>query len=400
MSLPPKTQQELYDLYKTTFQDFAPDLTDWTEGSELDTEGGVFSVAGTEFTRVMINLFNKCFFDLALGPDENNGGPDDLQTLAVDHFGSSFARPQAVAAIDVATFSRANNSAGSVLIPAGTVIKTQPDANGNVQRYTTNSAVTLTNNSSSTDLSIAVAITAVVAGAAGSATSSTIVVIESTLLDSSIVVTNAGNATGEDAQDSSTYRETIRNLILALAGATASALQAKALTVPGVVTATAIEQAITVIQYNIATQATVGSYFRLPVPILYVADETGTANVALLNAVIAAISVTRACGVIIQVLPATAVTVNWTSSITLNPSGPNYATLSVNAQNILNSMTDYINALPIGTSFVRATANAAILAIWGAAGTNDLTAFTTSLPSGDVAATATQKMIAGTVSIV
>lgn len=399
MSAPVKTQQELYQLFLDVLQDLAPDLDDVNDGSTNDTLAGVFSLAATELTRLTIDRFNKTFFSLAGGPDET-GGPDDLQTLAVDHFGDDFARPQAVQAVDTVTFSRPTNAAGEIVIPAGTIVKTVVDANGEAQRYSTDSDVTLTNTASGTDLTGSANVTAVVAGAAGSATAGTITVIETSLLDTTITVTNAGNSTGSDAQDTPTYLQTIRNLIAALAGATKAAIEAKSKTVTGVVTATAIERAKTVIEWNVATASPIGTAFRIPVPYLYVADSTGTATAALLQLVRDAIETVRACGILINVSAASAVSVNWTASFTLNPSGPNYTTLVNDATMIKQAMTDYINALPVGTSFVRATANAAMLALYGAAGTDDLTVFTTSIPVGDVAASATTKLIAGTIGVV
>lgn len=399
MSLPGASQQELYDAFKLIIQTHAPELTDFLDGSQLDTLAGAFSVAGDEMIEsIIVDQFRKTFFDLADGPDENDGGPDDLQTLAVDHFGSAFARPLAVAAVDTCTFSRATNTAGAVTILAGTVVKTVPDANGAVQRYTTDSDATLLNLGSGAGLSVSVPVTAVVAGAAGSAAAGTIKVVETSLADATIVVTNTGNATGEDAPDSSTYREFIRNLIVMISKATRAAIEAAAKTVPGVKTATSVETAQTVIGYVVASSSTIGNYFRITSAALYVADSTGTASLALLNKVRDAIATIRACGIAIEVRAATAITMNWTASFTLNPSGPSYASFSVDPQKILDSMTDYINALPVGTSFVRATANAAILAIWGPSGTNDITAFSSSVPSGDVTATAVQKFVAGTVA--
>ena len=105
----------------------------------------------------------------------------------------------------------------------------------------------------------------------------------------------------------------------------------------------------------------------------------------------------RAFGVNINVLGATTVTINWTGHYALNPSGPNYLVLSEDDTQIVASMTNYINTLGPGNSFIIATANAAILAIWGPAGTNDLTAFTTSVPTGDVTIVTGQTAIAGTV---
>lgn len=399
MSLPGASQAELFDAIVTIMQTEAPELTDYLEGSQLDTFAGAFSVGGAELIETALILqFAKTFFSLATGPDENGGGDDDLQTLAVDHYGDDFARPAAIAAIDTLTFSRPTSTAGAGTILAGSVIKTGPDANGNVQRYTTNSACALTSDVSGPGLSVSVGVTAVVPGKAGSAASGTINVIETTLFDPTIVCTNAGNATGEDAQDSPTYRETIKNLLISLSRATKAAIEAAAKSVPGVITATAIETAQTVIGYIIASSTTTGTYFRIVQPVLYVADATGTASPALIQAVRLALESSRACGVIPQVAAASAVSVNWTAIFALNPSGPNFSTLSQDPSKIFISMQDYINALPVGTSFVRATANAAILATWGSGGTNDLTSFTTSVPSGDVTPSATQKLIAGTMA--
>ena len=391
MSLPVRSQQEFFQLFIDTLQAKAPDLTDTSEGSKIDSISGAASLAYEELKRLIIDQFKKTFFETANGPEET-GGPDDLQTLAVDHFGQAFARPQAVKALDTAIFSRTVDS-GDVLIPAGTIVKTGVDANGLAQRYETLVDVTMV------DLTVSTDIRAVVAGKAGRAGAGTINILESTLLDTSITVSNAGNATGSDAQDTATYRQTIRNLILALAGATAKAIEAKAKTVAGIATASAVEHVKTVIEYDVATSSTVGSPFRLPVPYLYVGDENGTASSALLAQVLAAINSVKALGVIIHVLSATGVEVDWTAAITLNPSGPNYATFVSNPSRIVDSMTDYINNLPVGTSFVRATARTAILAIWGPSGTNDLTVFSTSVPFGDVSATASQKLRAGTVGL-
>lgn len=399
MSLPLQTQQQLQDLFTQTLQEKAPELTDTLDGSIIDGLAGTFSVGALELQQLIVDEFSKTFIDLANGP-EVTGGPDDLQTLAIDHYGEAFARPGAVAAVDTVTFSRPSGSPatyGAITIPAGSIVKTKPDANGNAQRYSTNAAVTLTDGGSS-DLSATVNVTAVVAGAAGNAAAGTITVIETSLSDPTITVTNTGNSTGADAQDDATYRETIRNLIEALAGATLTAIEAKAKTVTGVVTATAVESAITVIQYDPASKTTSGNYFKVVQANLYIADSTGSASAALQAAVRTALQGTRAAGVNVLVQSATGVTVNWTVSITLNPSGPNYSTFSGDLTTIINEMKSYINNLPVGTGFVRATAMAAIMAIYGPSGTNDISSMTTSVPTGDISATATQKMVAGTIT--
>lgn len=402
MSLPLTSQGDLYNLFIVVLQDEAPELTDTFDGSTIDALAGVFSVAAMELQRLTQQKFNATFLSLAQGPATSPGGTDDLQTLATDHYGPNFGRPGAIQAVDTATFSRGTNAAGAITIPAGSIVKTQPDANGNVQRYATQATVTLTNNSSGSDLTISVAIKAVVAGAAGSAVSGAINVIETSLLDTSIVVTNAGNATGEDAEDDANYLQTIYNLIEGLRGATKSAIIATAKTVAGVVTATVVETELNVIQWDpILLQVVPGAtYFRTPRAILYIADSTGTASPTLVAEVSTAIDGVRAYGVHIDVQAATALSVNWSAHLVLNPSGPNYSTLISDTTLIVNAMSDYINALAVATNFVVATANAAILATFGPAGSNDITSFTTTIPTGDIAVGANQKTIPGTVATV
>lgn len=404
MAQPGKSQQELYDLFITTLQNECPQLTDTLAGSIDDGLGGTYSIAAQELQRYITVAFNKTFFSLAGGPDET-GGPDDLQTLAVDHFGDSFSRPQAVAAVDVASFSRPAGSHtiyGAVLIPAGTIVKTEVDANGNAQRYSTNADVTLTNSGTGAGVLITVGITAVVAGAAGNAAAGAIDSIESSLNDPTIVVTNAGNASGVDAQDTPTYRQTILNLITTLRAAVLVTIEAAALNVAGVVTASALEVETPVTLYNVATQGPqrANDWFYIPLCTLYIADGSGTANSSLLALVKAAVDPVRAYGVFINYIGATAVPINWTAAITLNPSGPNFSKLSADTTLIKNSMRSYLSGLGSGVSFVRTTANAAMLALWGPAGSNDLTAFTTTIPTGDVTMTPSQVAIPGTIATV
>lgn len=390
-----KSQQELYDLFIAALQDEAPDLTDDHEGSKIDSLAGILSFGATEINRLLLDKFNKTYFDTAHGP-EVTGGDDDLQTLAVDHFGEDFARPGATKAGGTVTFSRPNTNAGDVTILAGTIVKTAPNANGVAQRYVTLADVTMTG------LSINALVEALVAGPDGNVDADTVIEIETALTDSSVVVTNADGFSGGEAQeDDATYRETIRNKIEALKGATVSAIEADAKTVAGVATATLIETEIPVIEYDIATDAIKAgaAFFRIPVTTLYIADANGTASATLIAAVKESLNSIRAAGVKIDVKGATPVSLNWTASMTLNPAGPNFATLSASAELIEDSMREYISKLPIGTGFDKSDADDYILSIWGPSGTDDLTAFVTSVPAGDVAATASQKLIPGTIEV-
>lgn len=392
------SQQELYDLFIDAAQDAAPELTDTNEGSIIDSIAGAFSLGGDELARIISEYFAKTFFRTSFGPEVNTvSGADDLEALAVDHFGDRFARPEATKAVGVVTFSRPTAAFGNVPIIVGTIVKTPPGANGQAQRFTVTSAVTLVG------LSINASVEAVTAGTEGNVQPNTVTVIESSLLDSSVVVTNALAFSGGAAvQDDATYLETIKDLIETLRGATKTAIEATARTVAGVVTATAIENMIAVRKWDIGADAPVLAepYFWIPEPILYIADVNGTASAPLIAAVVEAIRSVRALGVKIDVQGGTPLELDWSAQITLNPLGPSFAELSSDPARIIATMEDYLNDLPIGTGFSRAAANAAIFAIWGPAGTNDLTAFSTSIPAGDVAAGATTKIIPGTVAII
>jgi hypothetical protein len=366
MALQVPSQQELYDLYKNEVQSRNPALTDFEEGSKLDSLGGGFSTAGQQIVKFIIDNFAKTFFATAHGP-EVTGSTDDLELLAVDHFGDSFARPAAEQAIGVVTFTRPTSGAGNVTILAGTIVKTAKNANGEEQRFQTLATVVMTG------LSINASVEAVNAGTEGNVLANTVTILETALTDPTIAVNNTAPFTGGEAEDTDAeYREFIRNKIETLRGATKAAIEAAANNVPGVETATAIESLQVVIEWDIGGSMTVGDYFRIPRVRLYIADVNGTASQALLDAVIAAIEFVRACGVRIDVIAATALSVNWTISISL------------------------IRDLPVGTGFDRGLAKLAIMAIWGPSGTDDLTDMTNIIPTGNITATAVQKLIPGT----
>lgn len=386
------SQQELLELFQNEVQSRKPALTDFEEGSVLDALGGGFSVGGEEIARLIIEKFNKTYIETAHGP-EVTGGPDDLAILATDHFGAGFARPAASAALATVTFSRPTTGAGNVTIPVGTIVKTDKDANGNEQRFSVLSEVTLTG------LTIDASVQAVEVGTDGNVNSATLINIESSLTDNTVTVTNALAASGgtEEATDAE-YREFIRNRVEIIRGATKAAIESAALNVAGIETATAVENLQSVIEWDIGGSATVGDFFFIPRVKLYVADVNGTASAALIDAVETAIFDVRACGVRVEVLAATPLSQDWTAAVTLDPGGPNFALFSSDTTLITDTMGEYIRDLPIGTGFDRNLARAAILAIWGPAGTGDLTDFVTSVPAGNVSAAATEKLIPGTIS--
>lgn len=384
-----KTQNEFYDIYKNEVQGLAPEFTDFSEGSIHDIIAGALSISLNEVSELVVSEFSKTFFDLAEG--------SDLDRLAVDHFGSTFARPDAVKSTGSITFSRSTNS-GNVTIPAGTIVKTVKNSSGVEIRFSTDEELIMTG------LSIVANITAVVAGVSGNVSAGKITVLESALTDSSITVNNiSALAGGNESLTDAEYREFLKAKILSLAGATESAVKGAALSVSGVSMVALVTKERVVIDYDIGnSQILAGSsYFRIPYPVLYVADENGNSSAGMIEQVRQAIFLVKACGVNIEVNGASAVMMNWVASITLNAGGPNYSELQSDLTKIKETMTEYINEkLIIGQAFNKASANAYVMSIWGPAGTNDIASFSSSVPSGNVSVLANEKLIAGTMDIV
>jgi hypothetical protein len=386
MGTTPKSQQEFYDLGKTEIQARKDTLTDFSEGSILDIVNGLCSVMAQEVTRLLVDKFKKTYFASSEG--------QDLEDLAVDHFGDGFARPDATKAVGIVKFSRPTAGAGDVSIEIGTIVKTPTDSNGQSKRFSVKSRVVLTT------LSINASVEAVDAGVLGNVGVGEISIIETALTDPTVIVTNESEFSGGEAeQDDATYRQTIENKIQQLKGATLEAIESAALSVPGIESATGIEYKIDVIEYDIATLTTIGDPFKIAKVKLYVADANGEASDALIDLVEEAIASVRGAGVEIEILSAEALELNWTASITLNPAGPNYTLLQTDTTMITDSMSAYLRLLGVGADFIKTDADDAMMAIYGPAGTNDLTDFTTSVPSGDIATSATQKIIPGVMTI-
>jgi hypothetical protein len=389
-----KSRQELYEIAKNFIQIARPDLTDFEEGSINDAIIGAVATIVSENQDITIAEFRKTTFAGARGPEET-GGEDELENLAVDHFGEDFARPGATKSVGIAKFVRPNDNAGNCLIQAGTIVKTVTDPNGQSRRFETLLDVTMTGTA------IYVSARAIDAGPKGNIGEGGLAVIESTLTDPSITVTNEDEFSGgAPEQDNSTYRQTIKNLLQQLRGSTAAAIKAKALTVAGVVSAEAHEEVIRAIQWDPANNQTIGEPFLIARAKLYIADANGGANQALLDVVDEVVDEVRAAGVRIESIGSLAYVLNWSAEVELNPLGPNFAGLQGDPTPIEESMEAYLASLAIASGFDRSDARDAILAIWGPDGSNDVTDFTTISPSGDIAPVAATKIIPGAVEIV
>ncbi len=391
-----QSSEEFLEIYTNEVIAEAGDLTDFSEGSIHDIIGGAFTLCLNEISELTVSEFRKLFFSTASGPEVTQGA-DDLQTLAVDRFGDNFARPGASNSTVNLTFSRPNTDNGNVIIPLGTIVKTEKDLDGNEISFETLEEVTLSG------LTVTVSARSTTAGPLTNVDPGLIVVIESALTDSSVVVSNTAKAAGGGAAESDAeYRETIRSLIDALAGATKAAIKGALLAVPEISFVTLLEVNMPVIEYDIAnSQIKSGaSFFRIPFPVTYIADQNGSSSQALIDLAQAAIADVKACGVSINILGATSQAFSWNASITLKPTGPNYTELSQDPQKIIDTMIEYIDSgIDISSGFIRSQANAHVLNIWGPNGTNDLESFITNLPSGDVVGAPGVKLISDVVGI-
>lgn len=389
-----KTQSEYYEIYKNEVLGENGDLTDFSDGSLHDIIGGAISIAMNENSELTISEFTKTFFDTAHGI-AITGNVDDLQILAIDHFGERFKRPEAKKATGSVTFERPNTDAGDVNIAIDVVVKTIKDANGEEVSFKATEAVIMTG------LTIDAEIKASVGGISGNVNIGKITVIETALTDSSITVSNAVKlAGGSNEQTDAEYRETIRSLIEALAGATEKAIKGAVLALGNISFASALTIIMPVKEWDIGGDAPIGDFFRIPFVEVYVADSDGNSSQSLINEAIEAVFPVRAAGVLINIKGGTSSLVDWDASITLNPAGPNFAVLSADPQMILDSMKNYINEdIDINNGFDKIDATEHIKAIWGSAGTNDLTSFTTNTPSGNIAGVTGTKLMAGTMSI-
>lgn len=178
--------------------------------------------------RYAVQAFKETFIDGARG--------DALTALVDDHL--NLQRQPATPAQVELTFVRTSGGAATS-IPAGTLVATEIDADGNEVRFTadTTTAVGLGNNGP-----FLVQATATELGRAGNAAAGTITRIISSLADPTFSVTNVDSAGGGNEQESDEQlRLRARNFFLTLRRGTLPSLEEGALTVPSVRVARATE---------------------------------------------------------------------------------------------------------------------------------------------------------------
>lgn len=276
MTLAIPTFDELYSAVREEIESRNPGLTDWYEGSNLDALTGAASIAADEVIRIVLSLFRAQFVDTAEG--------DDLDALALDRFG--LVRNEAVASRGTLTFTR-GTSTGTITIPAGTVVE-GTGTDGETVQVATSAAADLVAGASTVDVSA----TCTVTGPSGNVAIGTLTTIPTPLVaDPDLTVTNGGRFVGgADEESDDAFRARIRRYFQTLRRGTVAALEAGALSVPGVAHASVDET-------NLAADD--GGYVSV-----YISDADGYANAALVAEVAAELEEWRAAGIWVQVAAA------------------------------------------------------------------------------------------------
>lgn len=241
----------------------------------------------------------------------------DLTILADDHFG--ITRFAAVKATGQVTFTRPSPTVSTYSIPAGSVVATERDAQGNEVRFVTTAPANWASLVGGTQT---VAAEAEVAGVAGNVAANTITRVI-TFQSETITVNNALVFVGGSAQETdAALRERIRGFSQTIRRGTFAALEYGALQVAGVAKATAVEDS--------TGRATV-----------YVTDEDGNSNPTMVAAVTTELLTWRACGALVAVIGGTLLPVDVNVTLTVR-AGANVAQLLTSVQAAIETRMDQL----------------------------------------------------------
>lgn len=271
------TFDALYTVVQSEIQTRNPALTDFNQGSALDSLTGAGAIAADESIRIGIKTFATKFLDTATGAD--------LDALVADRYPDMGERTAETYAVVPLIFTR-GDAIGVLEIPAGTACRAS--VNGQTLTFETNAAAYIAVG----DDEVEAIATCTTAGRSGNVAEDTITTIVDAIPgDATATVTNAERAVGGAAEETDDdLRARARRYHGTLRKATVGALEVAALTVPGVRFATVDES-------RMAPED--GGYVSV-----YVGDPDARANSALAALVDAALDDVRAAGVDVRVTSA------------------------------------------------------------------------------------------------
>jgi uncharacterized phage protein gp47/JayE len=249
----------------------------FTEGTDINIINAACSAMADEATRHLALRMAALFLDGAEG--------QDLDRLVADRFSPTVVRKQPAPAVVPLTFTRPipPSLGGSVTLAVGTKVRTENGVEFNLTQpasFPINSTGPITANAQ-----------AVLAGRGGNVEAGTITQFSQTPADPAIVVTNLQAASGgADQETDASLRERARDFFRTARRAILAAIEFGALTVDGVVSATAIEV------LDVGTGLPSGDVQ------VFIADAQGQSNSILAAAVVIALREFRAAGIIVTVL--------------------------------------------------------------------------------------------------
>lgn len=285
-------------------------------GSDVNLFVGSNSVVADAVLKQLIYSSARLFLDGA--------NDDDLDRLAYDRYG--LTRKGASAALGGVVLTRASAALGAGSVPIGTKLTSL----GGSEYITLSTGVFGAFDLAATAV---VNVRAVQAGKVTQAAANTITkfATPSSLFDPTIGVFNpASTAGGEDAEDDPTFRSRIRSFWTTARRGTLIAIEFGALTVPGVVSAQAIE---------------VLNGMGLPARLvnLYIADSSGVASTQLAQLVVSALDDYRAAGIPVVVNTSLPLLVSVQLRLTF-AAGVDTVTLG---NQICAALVEFINSLPV-----------------------------------------------------
>lgn len=248
-----------------------------TEGSDINVLLGGTSAMTEEVIRQLSRSIGALFLDTARN--------EDLDRLVTDRYSTDVVRKAPAPAVGTVAFSRSSGALPAVVLQQGDKVRTPQGI-----EFELTDAVTIPALSNGP---VSGTVRAVLAGTSGNVAATTVTEFVDAPSDPNLVVTNAEPMTGgDDRETDARYRERARDFFRVARRGTLAAIEFGALTVPGVQLATA-EEALD------ASGDPTGTVF------VYVADEQGQANAALVSLVTSALLEFRCAGVVPFVIGAT-----------------------------------------------------------------------------------------------
>lgn len=334
MSLDLPTRLDLYALGR----DYILGANEKISSSTIDTDGsnanivvGSTSVMAKTIVDQLAYEVSQMFLDTVEA--------ERLDRWALDRYQA--VRKGASSAVGTVRFYRAAYTAGAGSIPIGTKVRSLTG----VDFVTTSVAVF-----GSTSVESSCFVRAVQAGKSSQVSAQLIRTIPgaSALFDPTIQVTNdVDTAGGENAEDDDTFKERLRSFWRTARRGVLAALEYGAKTVPGVVSAQAIE----LMSPTTLAVAGISESWKLPARLvqLHIADSSGVASEALAQLVRVALEDYRACGIGVLVRTSIPVLVPITLALTFKT---NVDTVSL-SDAIVAAIVEYVNSLPVNGTLYR-----------------------------------------------